>query len=113
MKNESELVRTPATLWPQNPTLQNFRAVLTNQSFLKGIGNSLIVAGTTTILSLLVGSFAGYALGKLRFKCKQPALYIILAMTMFPQVAVLAGLYSIIKKAFKTLIRTLLGSHGF
>lgn len=96
LKTESELVRTPATFFPQNPTLQNFRAVLTNPAFLRGMLNSLIVAGATTILSLLVGSFAGYALGKLRFRGRTPSLYVILAMTMFPQVAVLAGLFQVI-----------------
>jgi trehalose/maltose transport system permease protein len=97
LKTEPELIRTPATLWPQNPTLQNFRAVFNNQAFLRGLLNSAIVAGSTTLLSLLVGSFAGYALGKLRFRGKAISLYTILAMTMFPQIAILAGLYQVIR----------------
>ncbi|ADI13752.1 carbohydrate ABC transporter permease [Truepera radiovictrix] len=97
LKAEPELIRTPATLWPQNPTLQNFRAVFNNQAFLRGLLNSAIVAGSTTLLSLLVGSFAGYALGKLRFRGKAISLYTILAMTMFPQIAILAGLYQVIR----------------
>jgi trehalose/maltose transport system permease protein len=48
------------------------------------------------LLSLIVGSFAAFALGKLRFRGKKPSLYIILAMTMFPQVTVLSGLYAVI-----------------
>jgi trehalose/maltose transport system permease protein len=96
LKTEQELIRSPATWFPQNPTFQNFGAVLTNPAFLRSIWNSLIVAGLTTILSLLVGSFAGYALGKLRFRGRTPTLYVILAMTMFPQVAILSGLYTII-----------------
>ncbi|MGL4608810.1 MAG: carbohydrate ABC transporter permease [Trueperaceae bacterium] len=97
LKTESELVRTPATWFPINPTFQNFRAVLTNPDFLRSIGNSIIVASATTIISLLIGSFAGYALGKLRFRGRKPTLYLILAMTMFPQVAILSGLYTIIR----------------
>jgi len=96
LKPENELVRTPASFFPINPTLQNFSAVMQNKDFLKGIVNSLIVAGVTTLLSLLIGSFAGYALGKLRFTGRTPSLYIILAMTMFPQVAVLSGLFQVI-----------------
>lgn len=96
LKTENELVVTPATFFPQNPSLINFRAVLGNGAFLKGILNSLIVAGITTFLSLLIGSFAGYALGKLRFRGRRPSLYVILAMTMFPQVAVLSGLFQVI-----------------
>lgn len=97
LKTESELIRTPATLWPQNPTLQNFTAVFRNQAFLRGLLNSTIVAGSATFLSLLVGAFAGYALGKLRFRGKAISLYAILAMTMFPQIAILAGLYQVIR----------------
>lgn len=97
LKTETELFRTPATLWPSNPTLINFQAVLQNPSFLRGLTNSLIVAGCTTLLALLVGSFAGYALGKLRFRGKEVSLYVILAMTMFPQIAILSGLYAVIR----------------
>ncbi len=97
LKPESELIRTPTTYYPHNPTLQNFQAVLQSGDFLRGLLNSTIVAFSVTVLSLLVGSFAGYALGKMRFRGKSPSLYIILAMTMFPQIAVLAGLYAVIR----------------
>src|SRR5690606_7728410 len=97
LKTQAELIRTPATLWPDNPVLTNFRAVLSNDRFLRALLNSTIVAGSVTFLSLVVGSFAGYALGKMRFAGRSPSLYVILAMTMFPQIAVLAGLYAVIR----------------
>jgi len=97
LKTQSELIQTPATYWPENPTLQNFRAVFQNTGFLRGLMNSVIVAGSVTAVSLVVGSFAGFALGKLRFRGRSPSLYLILAMTMFPQIAVLAGLYAVIR----------------
>ncbi|MEX2541602.1 MAG: carbohydrate ABC transporter permease [Trueperaceae bacterium] len=97
LKTEAELIRTPATFFPENISLQNFRAVLMNTRFLRGILNSVLVASAATALSLLFGSFAGYALGKMRFRGRSPSLYTILAMTMFPQVAVLAGLYAVIR----------------
>lgn len=96
LKTQGELIQTPATYWPENPTLQNFRAVFANTNFMRGLVNSIIVAGSVTVLSLVVGSFAGFALGKLRFRGRRPSLYVILAMTMFPQIAVLAGLYAVI-----------------
>jgi trehalose/maltose transport system permease protein len=97
LKTQSELIRTPATYLPMNPTLRNFEAVFNNRAFLRGLANSLLVAGSVTVLSLLVGAFAGFALGKLRFRGRTPSLYVILAMTMFPQIAVLAGLYAVIR----------------
>lgn len=97
LKTENELIRTPATYLPQNPTLRNFAAVFRNEDFLRGLWNSMLVSFSVTAISLLVGSFAGYALGKLRFRGKSPSLYLILAMTMFPQIAILSGLFAVIR----------------
>lgn len=102
LKSEAQLQMTPATFVPRDPdtgdikyTSQNFKAVFGNEKFLTGIVNSIIVAGTTTIIALVIGAFAAFALGKLRFQGKQPSLYLILAMTMFPQIGVLSGLYAL------------------
>lgn len=97
LKTQRELIQTPATFWPESLTLQNFRSVFANDRFLRALLNSTIVAVSVTALSLLVGAFAGYALGKMRFRGRGPSLYVILAMTMFPQIAVLAGLYAVIR----------------
>ncbi|MEZ4592121.1 MAG: carbohydrate ABC transporter permease [Chloroflexota bacterium] len=104
-KTENQLQMTPATFLPRDPatneisfSLRNYQGVFQNADFGRGLINSTIVAGTTTILSLIIGSFAAFALGKLRFKGKTPSLYLILSMTMFPQVAVLTGLYAVIRE---------------
>ena len=97
LKTQAELIRTPATLWPDAPTLQNFRAVLSNDRFLRALWNSTVVAIAVTVVSLIIGAFSAFALGKMRFRGKSPSLYVILAMTMFPQVAVLAGLFAVIR----------------
>ncbi|MCA9838581.1 MAG: carbohydrate ABC transporter permease [Trueperaceae bacterium] len=97
LKTEGELIAAPATFFPKEITFRNFQAVFTNTAFLRGILNSFIVAGSTTLFSLMVGAFAGYALGKLRFRGRTPTLYTILAMTMFPAVAILSGLFQVIK----------------
>jgi trehalose/maltose transport system permease protein len=103
LKNEAQLQMTPATFVPRDPqtndlavTLQNYAAVFRNESFIRGLVNSVIVAVSVTALALAIGAFAAFALGKLRFRGKTPSLYLILAMTMFPQVAVLSGLYALI-----------------
>lgn len=103
-KSENQLQMTPATFLPIDPktgafapTLINFAATFRNAAFLRGIRNSVIVALSTTLLALAVGSFAAFALGKLRYRGKTPSMYLILAMTMFPQVAVLSGLYFVIR----------------
>ena len=102
-KTEGQLAMTPATFVPRSPvtgevdfSMRNYQAVLTNQSFLRAIVNSAIVAISVTVIALAIGAFAGFALGKLRYNGKNTTLYIILAMTMFPQIAVLSGLYTVI-----------------
>lgn len=103
-KTENQLQMTPATFIPRDPvtkeispTWQNYAGVFRNQNFGRGLVNSAIVALSVTVLSLVIGSFASFALGKLRFRGKTPSLYLILSMTMFPQVAVLTGLYAVIR----------------
>lgn len=97
LKSEAELIATPATFWPKEVVWTNYVAIFQNEDFLRGLLNSVIVASVATVLSLVIGAFAGFALGKMRFRGKSPTLYAILAMTMFPQVAVLAGLYAVIR----------------
>jgi trehalose/maltose transport system permease protein len=103
LKTEPQLQMTPATMVPRRPgggfapSLRNYAAVFSNPNFMRGLANSAVVAVSTTLLALTVGSFAAFALGKLRFRGKTPSLYVILAMTMFPQVAVLTGLYAVIR----------------
>ena len=103
LKTEAQLQMTPATFIPRNPitdalapTMQNYQAVLSNPDFINGVKNSAVVAISTTLIALMIGSFAAFALGKLRFRGKTQSLYLVLAMTMFPQVAVLSGLYAMI-----------------
>jgi len=101
-KTENQLAMMPATAVPRDPmgdfapTLNNYREVFNNEAFLRAIVNSAIVATSVTLLALAVGAFAGFALGKLRYRGKNATMYTILAMTMFPQIAVLTGLYAII-----------------
>jgi trehalose/maltose transport system permease protein len=104
LKTEAQLQMTPATFIPRSPdtndispTFQNYSAVFQNERFRGGLINSAIVAMATTVIALSVGAFAAFALGKLRFRGKKPSLYLILSMTMFPQVAVLTGLYAVIR----------------
>ncbi|MBZ4683456.1 MAG: trehalose/maltose transport system permease protein [Fusobacteriaceae bacterium] len=102
-KNEAQLQMVPATFLPRDPVtnkvffdLKNYKAIFSDGTFLRGLVNSTIVATSVTLLALAIGSFSAFALGKLRFKGKNASLYIILAMTMFPQVTVLTGLYAVI-----------------
>lgn len=95
-KSEQEIL-LPATYVPQEPTLINYQGVFQNDDFIRALGNSALVAGTTVLLALTVGSFAAYALGRIEFRGRTAMLYAVLSMTMFPQISILSGLFAIVK----------------
>jgi trehalose/maltose transport system permease protein len=88
------LFATPIQYIPHHPTLQHFRDVLSSDFFRRALLNSTIVAGSVTLISLTIGSVAAYALGRFRFRGKSPVLYLMLSMTIFPQIAILGALYT-------------------
>jgi trehalose/maltose transport system permease protein len=92
------LTATPVKYIPTNPTLANFRDVLRSDDFRRALINSTIVALSVTILALVVGAFAAYALGRFKFKGRTPVLYLVLSMTMFPQIAILGSLFNMINQ---------------
>lgn len=98
LKLENEVIQTPATFIPRNLTLQNFEAVLRNDKFLRGLLNSSVVAITVVSTALVFGAFAAYALGRLKFRGKRFILYVILSMTLFPQISILPGLFAVVRE---------------
>jgi trehalose/maltose transport system permease protein len=82
--------------WPQNPTLINYRIIRLNDNLLYGLYNSIIVSLTVLILTLAIGSLAAYALGRLKFRGRSLVRYAILAMTAFPHIAIVGGLYLLV-----------------
>lgn len=83
-------------LWPSDPTLANYKEVFSSQNnFQYALRNSVIVAGTTTILALLIGVFAAYALARLQFRSKKWVLGAVLATAMFPLIALLTPLFQL------------------
>jgi multiple sugar transport system permease protein len=84
-----------ASLVPPNPSLDNYSSVFKNDDFTNGLKNSAIVAFSVTILSLAVGSFAAYALARLKLRGKFIILGIVLSVTTFPQIAIAAPLFKL------------------
>jgi multiple sugar transport system permease protein len=84
------------SLWPSDPTLANYREVFSSaNNFQYALRNSVIIAGTTTIVALVIGVFAAYALARLNFKTKLVVLGAILAAAMFPLIALLTPLFQL------------------
>ena len=95
---DNELFLTPVKYIPTDPTLEHFRDVLSNDNFQHAFVNSTIVAASVTVLALAIGSLAAYALGRFEFRGRTATLYLMLSMTIFPQIAILGALYTSINK---------------
>jgi multiple sugar transport system permease protein len=84
-----------AALVPPNPTLNNYSSIFKNPDFTNGLRNSAIVALTVTILSLVFGSFAAYALARLKVRGKFWILAVVLSVSTFPPIAIAAPLFKL------------------
>jgi trehalose/maltose transport system permease protein len=93
-----ELFVTPVHYWPENPTLEHYQEVFTNGDFLVALRNSAVVAASTTLLSLFIGTVGAYALGRFKFRGRLPVMYLILSMTMFPAIAILGSLFDMVRR---------------
>jgi multiple sugar transport system permease protein len=83
-------------LFPKHPTLLNFREVFSgDNNFQYALRNSVIIASLTTIVALVIGVFASYALARLRFRTKKLVLGAVLATAMFPLIALLTPLFQL------------------
>jgi multiple sugar transport system permease protein len=82
-----------ADIFPPNPSLENYKSIFQNNDFTRALANSAIVALVTTFIGIVVGSFAAYALARLRMKFKFLLLGIVLSISTFPQIAIAAPLF--------------------
>ena len=83
-------------LLPEMLSLDNYNAVLTKRSFIQSVFNSVLVASITVFFALLLAVTASFALSRVRFRGRGLLLLTILGVSMFPQIAVLSGLYELI-----------------
>jgi multiple sugar transport system permease protein len=83
--------RPPAVL----PDLDtgSYRVALEGRGFLRSMGNSLLVAGSTTVLTVLMAALAAYPLSRMGGAWRGPVLGLVLAASMFPQVSIAGTVY--------------------
>ena len=94
---ESRLFAVPDML-PRDLVLDHYRALFGGRGFWTPVRNSLIVAGATTVLSVVVGGVCAYALARLRVRGKAPVLAFVLAVSMFPQISIVSPLYLVLRE---------------
>lgn len=95
LKSGSALFDT--ALIPRPPRWDNYVDVFREQPFGTNILNSILVATSTVLLSLALGLTAAHALGRVAFRGRTLLLVGVLGVSMFPQVAVLSGLFELVR----------------
>jgi trehalose/maltose transport system permease protein len=83
--------------WPTSFSLANYYNVLNTGSFPRNLLNSIFVSSITVLLALFIAITASFALSRVRFRGRGLLLMTILGISMFPQMAVLAGLFELIR----------------
>ena len=82
-------------LFPAHPSLDNYSSIFRNGDFTTALRTSAIDAGAATLIALVIGSFAGYALARLRFPRKFLILAIMLSISTFPPIAIAAPVFKL------------------
>jgi multiple sugar transport system permease protein len=90
---KTELFATPPTILPRNPTGAEYVQVFGDPRFQHALINSAIISGVTTVVCLFFGSTAAYAIARLKFRFRTSVMTLILALSFFPQVAIIAPLF--------------------
>ncbi|MET3924377.1 carbohydrate ABC transporter permease [Devosia sp. 2618] len=95
LKTGTDLFRV--NYWPTSFSFANYQAVFAVGTFPQNLLNSIFIASVTVLLALFMAVTAAFALSRVRFRGRSLLLMTILAVSMFPQIAVLAGLFEVIR----------------
>ncbi|HEX2553129.1 MAG TPA: carbohydrate ABC transporter permease [Microvirga sp.] len=95
LKQGSALFRVE--FWPAELHPSNYVNVFREQPFGRNILNSVLVSTGVVALALAIGASAAFALGRFEFRGRKLLLFAVLAVSMFPQVAVLSGMFELIR----------------
>jgi multiple sugar transport system permease protein len=97
-KMEKEIISWPPTFFPHSFTFQNFTDVQDRIDILRYIMNSVIYAGGTTLIAVVVNSMAGYAYAFYEFKGKSGFFLLTLATMMVPFQVIMVPLFLVVFK---------------
>jgi multiple sugar transport system permease protein len=95
-KTQGEVTAIPPSLWPCF-SLGFFHSAIRRYDILHYLVNSAIVAGSTTVVTILFGTMAGYGLARLPQRWGHLSLMIILACAMFPQIAIVGPVWRLLR----------------
>ncbi|RKD98020.1 carbohydrate ABC transporter permease [Halopiger aswanensis] len=95
LKTQGEVLSLPITFVPHDPTVQNYVDIFRNRPFEAYTINSLIVASTTTLICVTLGTMTGYTFSRYNFLGNKALLLSIVAARMIPPIALIVPFFQI------------------
>lgn len=96
LKTPLEVTSIPPVLIPSG-TVHSYLSAIDDYNLMLFVKNSVIVAGSTTIMTLLISIIAGYTLARLRLKFKGLLMGSLLVVSMFPQISIAGPVWRILQ----------------
>lgn len=99
LKQEQEYFHSPPIMFPTKATVANYVDIVVNRSLFTGLKNSLLIAVFTTLVTVLFGSLASYALvnGMLPRRLKNAFAWWFLIQKMYPAIVVAVPVFYIVR----------------
>ena len=97
MESSVALNQPTTGMLPVQWTFVHYEAIFAVENFLRPLLNSMLVAGLTTIVSVILGSMAAYGLARMPIKGKALILGFVLLVSFFPQIAMVGPLYLVFR----------------
>jgi multiple sugar transport system permease protein len=82
-------------LIPSSPTLDNYRGIFRGNFFSSALINSVGIGLITTVIAVVVGAMAAYAIARLEFPGKRLLIGVVLLISMFPAISLVTPLFNI------------------
>jgi multiple sugar transport system permease protein len=96
-KTPADIGVDPPQYFPHPLSVSNYKSAFVQYDFGIYFRNSLIVTLLATAIVLILGTLAGYALGRLPMRGKFTMLVILLMISVFPEIALIAPLYLLLR----------------
>ena len=99
LKTPPEIARIDPTVIPLEPTLQNFADAFREQPILRSMSNSLVVAGTSSLVTVVLSVPAAYVMARYRSVVSRAAMVWVLLSQIFPFILVIIPLFLLVRDA--------------
>lgn len=99
LKTPPEIARIDPTVIPLDPTLQNFVDAFREQPILQSMSNSLVVAGTSALITVVLSVPAAYVMARYRSVVSTAAMVWVLLSQIFPFILVIIPLFLLARDA--------------